>query len=96
MPDRVWWPIIEHDQNRPRVFDVVTANHAEDLAIGDRVLIVSSEYAHRSTNDGRPIPTLDWGWATWGRVTDIKPTNTDPNLFIIHAEFDDEHSVSDG
>ena len=82
--DRIWYPIIEVDQNAPHLFDVVTKDHAEDMTVGDRVILVTSDHV------GEPSIYLDWGWATWGRVTSIEPTKNDPNLYVVRAEYDDE------
>lgn len=82
--ERVWYPIIEHDMNRgDRVFDVVTKTHADDIKVGDRIIIVCSD---------REGHHLDWGWATWGRVTTIQPTDQDPSLVLIEADFEDAYA----
>lgn len=73
------WPVIEHDQNNglERIFDSVTADYAEDLNVGDEVIVVCSDH------DGR---RLDFGYAFLAVITSVKESEHSPGAWLVRAE----------
>lgn len=79
------WPVIEHDQNRGpgRIFDIVTKNHAEDLAVGDEVIVVCLDYESVPRDDGTDRRVLDFGQGFIAVVTEVRAL--DSGEYLVRA-----------
>lgn len=82
------WPIIHFDPNDPYPRDLVTAECAEDINVGDELIAITEE----TKNVGHEYPSgqpewwvLDWGRATLCRCTGKHPSQHD-GLVLITAE----------
>ncbi len=76
------WPIITIDQNNPKIYDFVTKQHAEDLKAGQEIIAVCIEETTRWTDSG-PIPMLDFGYAFFVKITEIKPVIKNGEEYVL-------------